>query len=246
MRERTRPVLAAVSFLTAVPVARGVEFGERDLRRATVLFPVVGAAVGALLATVAWGLAQILPPFVAGILGVTSGVAATAAFHLDGLGDVADGIGASIAGRDPTEAMRDPRLGTFGITAVTLDLLLRSSLLSALVATGFPWEVVAAGAVSRIAPIAMAWRLKYVGAGTGGWTDGIHGRVVAATLVVGLAISIPTAGPATLGMTLAVAAVAIALGSWSRRRLGGTTGDVLGATVELGETLALVAALAAR
>jgi adenosylcobinamide-GDP ribazoletransferase len=246
MRERTRPVLAALSFLTAVPVARGVELGERDLRRATVLFPIVGAAVGALFATVAWGLAQVLPPLVAGILGVASGVAATAAFHLDGLGDVADGIGASIAGRDPTQAMRDPRLGTFGVATVTLDLLLRSALLAALVVTGFPWPVVAAGAVSRVAPVAMAWRLTYVGAGTGGWTNGIGGGVFAATLVVGLAISIPTAGPATVGMTLAVAVVAVALGWWSRRRLGGATGDVFGAAVELGETLALVAALAAR
>ena len=65
------------------------------------LFPVVGAAVGALVATVAWGAAQVLPPFAAAILGVASGVAATAALHLDGLGDVADGIGASLGGRDP-------------------------------------------------------------------------------------------------------------------------------------------------
>ena len=80
-----------------------------------------------------------LPTFAAAILGVASGVAATAALHLDGLGDVADGIGASLGGREPREAMRDPRLGTFGIAAVALDLLLKASLLSALVVAGFPW-----------------------------------------------------------------------------------------------------------
>jgi adenosylcobinamide-GDP ribazoletransferase len=246
MRERTRAIVAAVSFLTAVPIARGVGLDDRDLRRAAVLFPVVGAAVGALIAAVAWGAVQVLPPFTAGILGVASGVAATGGLHLDGLGDVADGIGASLGGRDPSDAMRDPRLGTFGVAAVVLDLLLKSSLLSALVVAGFPWEVVAACAISRVAPIAMAWRLPYLGGGTGRWTDGIGGGAAAAALVIGLTISIPCAGLATPAMALPVAVVAIVLGSWSRRRLGGATGDIFGATIELGETFALVAALAAR
>jgi adenosylcobinamide-GDP ribazoletransferase len=246
MDEPTRPLVAALSFLTAFPVARGAEIDGRDLRRGAVLFPLVGAVVGALVATVAWGAGRVLPPFGAAILGVASGVVATAALHLDGLGDVADGIGASLGGRDPREAMRDPRLGTFGIAAVALDLLLKSSLLSALVVTGFPWEVVAAGSISRVAPIAIAWRLRYLGAGTGGWTDRIGGGTAAAALVIGLAISIPCAGLATPAMVLAVAVVAIVLGRWSRRRLGGATGDVFGAIIELGETFALVAALAAR
>ena len=246
MRERTRPFLAALSFLTAVPVARAALPDATDLRRAAVLFPIVGAAVGALIATVAWGASQVLPPFAAAIAGVASGVAVTAALHLDGLGDVADGVGASLGGRDPTEAMRDPRLGTFGVATVTLDLLLRSSLLSGLVVAGFPWEVVAAASISRVAPIAIAWRLPYRGGGTGTWTDGIGGRALAATSVIGVAIAIPCAGFATPTMVLAVAVVAILLGAWSRRRLGGVTGDVFGAAIELGETFALAAALAAR
>ena len=65
MRERTRAIVAALSFLTAVPIAPGVELGQRDLRRAAVLFPVVGASVGAVIAAVAWGAAQVLPPFAA-------------------------------------------------------------------------------------------------------------------------------------------------------------------------------------
>ena len=246
MRERTRPVVAALSFLTAVPVARGTRLGERDLRRGVVLFPVVGAAVGALVALVAWGAAQVLPEFPAAILGVASGVAVTAALHLDGLGDVADGIGASLGGRVPLEAMRDPRLGTFGIAAVALDLLLKSSLLAALVVDGFPWEVVAVGAVSRVAPLALAWRLAYVGAGAGGWADRMGGTQTLTAFAIALAIGIPTAGIRVLGIALAAAVVAIAVGWWSSRRLGGVTGDVFGAAVELGESIALVAVVATR
>lgn len=246
MRERIRPVLAALSFLSAVPVGRAVELGPRDLRRSAALFPAIGAVVGTLVALVAWGSGQVLPPFVAAVLGIAAGVAVTAALHLDGLGDVADGIGASLAGSDPLHAMRDTRLGTFGIAAVVLDLLLKTSTLSALVVTGFPWPVVAAGALSRVAPVVMAWRLPYAGGGTGTWTAGIGAGAVAIASVIAIGIAIPSAGIATLGMIAAVVAASTIVAWWSNRRLGGVTGDVFGAAIELGETLALVAALAAR
>ena len=246
MRERIRPVLAALSFLSAVPVGRAVNLGPRDLRRSAALLPAIGGVVGALVALVAWGSAQVLPASVAAVLGVAAGVAVTAALHLDGLGDVADGIGASLAGRDPARAMRDPRLGTFGIAAVVLDLLLRTATLSALVVTGFPWPVIAAGTLSRVAPVAMASRLPYAGGGSGTWTVGISARAAAIASVIALAIAIPSAGLATIGMIVAVVVASTLIGWWSNRQLGGATGDAFGAAIELGETLALVAVLAAR
>ena len=246
MRERIRPVLAAFSFLSAVPVGRAAELGPRDLRRGAALFPAIGAVVGALVALVAWGSAQVLPPFVAAVLGIAAGVTLTAALHLDGLGDLADGIGASLGGSDPAHAMRDPRLGTFGVAAVVLDLLLKTSTLSALVVIGFPWPVVAAGTLSRVAPVAMAWRLPYAGGGTGAWTGGIGAGAVAVASVIALAIAIPCAGIATFAMIVAVVAASTLICWWSKRHLGGVTGDAFGAAIELGETFALVAVLAAR
>ena len=244
MRERSRPLIAALTFLTAVPIGRHVEIGERDLRRGAVAFPLVGAAVGMLVAAVAWAVALVLPPFPASVLGVAAGVAVTAAFHLDGLGDLADGIGATLTGRDPAEVMRDPRLGTFGVAAVALDLLLRASLLAALVADGFPWAVVAAATIARVAPIALAWRLPYVGGGTGGWAGGVGGATVAAAGAIALVIGAPSARLELLGMVTVVAGVGVVLGRWGKRRLGGVTGDVFGAAAELGETLSLLVAAA--
>ena len=225
-------------------MGRGGERGARDLRRGATLFPAVGAAIGALMALVAWGSAQVLPSFAAAVLGVATGVAATAALHLDGLGDVADGIGASLAGGDPAEGMRDPRLGTFGVAAIALDLLLKVSLLSALLASGFPWAVAAAGALSRVAPVALAWRLPYAGGGTGTWTSHIGSPPVLLASVVALAIAIPSAGVSTVGMVAAVATASALVGWWSSRRLGGITGDAFGAAIELGETLAIAVAVA--
>ena len=245
MRSPVRPLAAATSFLTAIPVGRRVAFDERDLANGAVLFPAVGALVGAISATIAWASSLVLPPFVAGILGVASAVAATAAFHVDGLGDVADAIGASLTGRSPLEVMRDPRLGTFGVAAVSLDLVLKAALLGELVAgERFPWTAIGAAAVARIAPILLAWRLPYVGGGTGIWTSGLALPRVAGAVVIAIAIAVATTGIPTALMAGAVVVVCMGLGRWSHVRLGGVTGDVFGASAELTEALALVAAVA--
>ena len=241
MRDRARGALGAIAFLTAVPVGRVTQLREADLRRGVVLFPLVGGAVGGIVALVTWSAAVVLPAIPAATLGVAAGIVVTAAFHLDGLGDVADALG----GRDPHQAMRDPRLGTFGVAGVTLDLLLKVSVVASLATSRFPWAIVAAASVARVAPVALAWRLPYVGGGTGGWTADIGARSVVAALVVAGVVVVPTVGAfGTALMLVVVGASVVGLGRWSRRRLGGVTGDVFGASAELGETLALAVALA--
>ncbi len=243
MSDRLRPIAAALSFLTAVPVGRDPTIGERDLQRGAALFPLVGAAVGALVALVAWASAFVVPPFVAGVLGVACGVAITAAIHLDALGDIADGMGASLAGRDPRAAMRDPRLGTFGVTAIGLDLLLKASLVTALVGDGFPWAVVAAGALSRLAPIVLAGRSPYTGAGIGGWTQGLNIRTRSIAAVLAFSIAVPCVGWTTVGMLAGLAVAAAPIVWWSNRHLGGLTGDGFGAATELADVASLLVAV---
>jgi adenosylcobinamide-GDP ribazoletransferase len=243
---RRRAAVAAVSFLTVVPIGRRSS-GE-DLRRGAALFPVVGAGIGALVAAVAWGAGLVLPADVASVLGVATGTILTAGLHLDGLADVADGIGASLGGAEPRTAMGDPRLGAFGVAALVLDLLLKTSVLSSLVTGGgYPVEVLAATSLGRLSPIVLAWRLPYGGpaGGTGIWTRGVGGRSVGVATVLAIAVAVPSAGvAATAAMLLAGAVAAGVLGAWARARLGGTSGDVLGAVAELTETLTLAVALA--
>ena len=243
MRDAIRPAAAALCFLTAVPLGRRLEIDERDLGRSVPFFPVVGALVGLVVALVSWGASLLLPALPSAALGVASGVAITAAFHLDGLGDVADGIGAALGGREPTDAMRDPRLGTFGGAAVALDLLLKVSLVSALVLGRFPWEIVGAGALARLAPIVLASRLPYRGGGTGGWVGDLRPVRIAVSGVIALAIVVATAGLGSLGMVVVLAGVTVLLGRWSRRHLDGVTGDVFGAAAELTETFSLAVAV---
>ena len=248
MRDVFRSAVAAVSFLTAVPVGRSTRLEDGDrLRAATVVFPAVGAVVGAATGAIAWAAVFVLPPLPAAVLGVAAGSLLTGALHLDGLADTADGVGASLSGADQSAAMHDPRLGVFGGVALALDLALRISLLSALiVGPRFPFEAIAAGALGRAAAIVALGTTPYAGgaSGTGAWTRGIGlGRCLAAAAAAS-AIGLVAVGWVFGAMVIAGGATVALVRRSSRRHLGGMTGDTLGATAELSETLALVAALA--
>jgi adenosylcobinamide-GDP ribazoletransferase len=247
VRDGLRSAVAAITFLTAVPVGRRTEIRASDLQGGVVLFPVVGALVGALTAVVAWGMALALPSLPAAAMSVTAGALVTAAMHLDGLADTADGLGAALSGGDPSTAMHDPRLGVFGGVALGLDLLLKVSVLSALVAgPRFPIEAIAAGALGRAAAIALMTALPYGGSRIGSWSRGMSLAPCLVGIAIASALGVVTVGPAFGAMVAVAVIVAVFVGGWSHRRLGGATGDTLGAVVELTETLALTTALALR
>jgi adenosylcobinamide-GDP ribazoletransferase len=228
-------VREAAAFLTRLPLRGGPLTG-----RAAPWFPVVGAALGAVVGGAAIGLAELMTPLLAGTLAVALELALTGALHVDGLADSADGLG----GRDREHAlaiMRDHALGAYGACALVLDLLAKAIALSVLAVRGDVLPVVAAFAVSRAAPLALAAALPYAraGPGAGRLLDGLRPLHAAAGIALGAAIAaaVPAALAAAVVMTAAV---------WwlARRRLGGVTGDVMGAAVELSATAALMVAAA--
>jgi adenosylcobinamide-GDP ribazoletransferase len=220
----------AVAFLTRLPVG-----GGRLTGRAALFFPVVGAALGAAVGCTALGMKEVVPPLVAGALAVALELALTGAIHVDGLADSADGL----AGRDRERAlaiMRDHSVGAYGASALTLDLLVKAA---ALGASDDLLPIVAAFALSRAAPLALAAALPYARAeGTGLALDRLPPWIAVAG--VALAVGVGMLAPVTIA-----AAVLVVAGVWwlARRRLQGVTGDVLGAAVELTATAALVAQL---
>jgi adenosylcobinamide-GDP ribazoletransferase len=244
-----RAAVAAVTFLTRVPLGRRIEVDATDVGRGAVLFPLVGAGIGAFAGLAAAGLEGPLPPLVAGGLAVGVAVALTGALHLDALADTADALGAVTRER-ALEIMRDPRLGAFGVAAVVLALLVETATLGALADIG---DAVAgfavAGALSRAVPAPVAAVLPYARA-TGGPGSVLSGRVsaVASAVACGLAVLIAVLLLGWDGVVLAGAAAGIAVvcGAGSRLWLGGVTGDTLGATVQLAEIAVLVVLLALR
>jgi len=250
--ERPRPLrglVAATSFLTRLPLGRAAAgVTEADLRAGAAWFPVVGAAAGVVAAASGWLLAGRATAALAAAVAVAVDAVVTGGFHLDGLADTADGIGAASTGRDGLAVMRDPSVGAFGATALVLDLAMRIAAVAVLLARpGFPWPIVAAAAAARAAPLALARWLPYLRAngGTGSW---VGDRLGTSALVVGVATGLAIAGLAgfagALAVVVSVAAVTLGVGALARRSFGGVTGDVFGAAAELSQTLALVAVVA--
>lgn len=241
MTASVRAAVAAVTFLTRVPLGRRIEVGAADVARGAVLFPVVGAGIGVLGGLLAAALEGPLPALVAGALGVGVAVALSGGLHVDALADSADALG-SERGR-ALEIMRDPRIGAFGAAAVGLTLLVEAGSLGALAeegdaAAGF----LVAGALSRATAPLLAQVIPY--AREGGTGAALSRGLAAAAPAVGAALAV---GAAVLffgwdGVVVAagVGVVAAVCGLASWRWLGGVTGDTLGATIQLGEVAALV------
>jgi adenosylcobinamide-GDP ribazoletransferase len=230
-----RGLRLATQFLTRLPVAGVAELAPDELSRSGVWFPVVGAVVGAvpavLLALVASRNAAL-----AAALAVLAWVWVTGALHLDGLGDLTDALAA--AHRDPKRflvVLADPHLGTFGVVSVVVTLLLKFAAMMSL----HPRDAVALpvlAAWARLGPLPWSRWLKPLKAGQGerfAWSPSV-GAVVAWTVVL------LTASAVLAPVLCAGPLVLLAWGVWLARRLGGMTGDCLGAGVEVAEVILLV------
>jgi adenosylcobinamide-GDP ribazoletransferase len=240
-----RATVGALTFLTRVPLGRAVALDAGDVARGVVLFPVVGAGVGALAGVVAVLLHPWLPAFLAAAIALAVAVLVTGAMHVDALADTLDAAGAATRER-ALEIMRDPRIGTFGAAAIALDLLIKAGAIATLLDRGGALAaLVAAGAVSRAASAPLAALLAYPRAG-GGPGSVLTGRVsrLGATVSVLLAvcIAVSVAGVSGAAAAATAAFVTTCLGFVYLRWLGGATGDCLGAATELSETAALVVA----
>lgn len=244
-----RAVAAAFSFLTVVPFGRLVALDGRDVARGSVLFPIVGASIGALTGGVAWGLGGQLPTLLAASLAVTAGALVTGALHLDGLADCADGFGARTP-QDRLRVMRDHTNGTYGGTALFLDLTIRVSVLAAVAGTKDALLFsVAAGALSRTVGPLLAVMLPYAqakpGAGEALNSFPSQPRAAAVVVIAGLVTFFCVENSTAYPLSLLAAAVVIGLIGWTAgKRLGGVTGDVMGAASELVELAVLVVLVA--
>ncbi len=236
----------AVAFLTRLPLGSRAGADPESLARAAFLFPLVGAGIGLAIGAAALGLAEVLPALLAGLIAVALELALTGALHADGLADSADGLGGPDRERS-LAIMRDHALGAYGACALAIDLTLKAAAIGTLAEANSLGPIVAALAISRAAPLPLGRYLPYArpGEGTGRL---LAGRVGTTSVLIGialaLAIAVALAGTTGLALFAAAAAVTAAVGLLSRRRLGGVTGDVMGAAIELSAALALVLAVA--
>ncbi|MFG1837838.1 adenosylcobinamide-GDP ribazoletransferase [Micromonospora sp. NPDC049175] len=235
----------AVTTFTTLPVRAG-RIDRPVAGTAMALAPAVGALLGVPLAGVLLLTGAFAPPLVAA--GVTVGVAAllTRGLHLDGLADTVDALGSYRRGAAALEIMKKPDVGPFGVVALVVVLLVQAAVLADLAGRSGPAAlaaVVAATAAGRFGvtvacrrgvPAARPDGLGALVAGTVGPVALALGAVAVALLAVPAVPGRPWQGPLAVAAALAVA---LALLTHVVRRLGGITGDVLGATVEVVTTL---------
>jgi adenosylcobinamide-GDP ribazoletransferase len=235
-----RSLITAVRTLTIVPLP-----GEDTDRFENSLpwFPVVGAGLGAMAAMVLrvsiW-----TGPDLAAALSLALMAIATGALHLDGVADTADGLGCRGDRDHRLKVMKEPGVGAFAVVALVLLLITKWAALRTLAVRGEPIAVIGACALGRAMMPVLCVCLPYARTrGTGAAVvEGARPWHAVAAVAVVLATVWPTQGWKALLTVLGGLVLASALGAASRRRIGGITGDVLGATCELVETAALVSA----
>ena len=218
-----------------------------DLADALPFFPIVGAVLGIIVAVAAYVVSRHLNWLIgAGAVGVALAALLTRALHLDGLADVADALGAGGTRERRLEIMKDPHIGTFGVVAVVLALLLKTAAIVKLAAVPQPYWIVVPFIVARTVQVQLAAALPYARAAGGKaqpFVENAGAMHFVAALIVAAVLCFAVAGfGGVLVLSLSLAA-ALALSRWMRKTFGGVTGDLLGMSSELVET-ALFAALA--
>ncbi len=238
---------AAAAFFTRIPAPRPGGHA-RLLADAAWAFPLVGAGIGAVSA-LTFLLAQLLRlgDWPAALLAVLAGLALTGALHEDGLADTADGFIGGCDSEQRLAIMRDSRHGTFGVLAIVLSLLLRAAALAAIgeaIQAGL--ALVAAHAASRAAlPLAMRILAPARAEGLGVTAGRPRLTPAIAALVIGIVITLAALGPGRGALAIGLTGSALfGLGVTAQRRIGGYTGDVLGALQQVGEIVMLLTAAA--
>lgn len=254
LRHELRLFFVALQFLTRVPAPAWVGYEPTWPSRAVRHFPLVGALVGTVATAVALAAHSLWPPAVAATLAVTATLWLTVAFHEDGLADTFDALLGAAPRERALVIMKDSRVGTYGAAVLVASLLLRVTLLAALLAQSHMLAAaacVASHAAGRACAVALMAVLPYAG-------DEAHAKAkplarqvrgldavwaVATGLVAGVpaAALSPTPALALGAAVLGLAVLCLLLRWWLPRRLGGYTGDTLGACEQLGEITVLLA-----
>ena len=234
-------ILAALGLLTRLPLPGHRASGAS----AAWAWPLVGAVVGTLAATI--GAAALAAGFGVGAVAalvLAAQAMLTGAMHEDGLADTADGLWGGWTRARRLEIMRDSHIGSYGVLALILVMLIRWSALSALIGADMLWPAVIAAAVLSRVPMAVMIAALPNARGSG--LSQSVGQPSSGTALVacglGLAVAVLVAGPsAALWMVLVGALPCVALALVARARIGGQTGDILGASQQLTEAAALAA-----
>lgn len=250
IRTPIRIALTAVMFLTRIRVPSWVTHAPDDLARSTPYFPLVGVVVGAIGAAAGLIGLHWWNPLVGAVAAVAATVRITGAFHEDALADACDGFGGGWTIEQVLVIMKDSRIGSYGAIGLLLVTVMRIAALT-IIATYSPLLFVAAliagHVLGRWSSLPLIAGLRYVSDADTSKSKPFAASVTPARLAAGSVLSllvlVALFGDAiAVGiLTLLATAITFVLGRYFRRRIGGMTGDCLGAANQAVETATYLA-----
>ncbi|MCF8176716.1 MAG: adenosylcobinamide-GDP ribazoletransferase [Burkholderiaceae bacterium] len=243
MKRELEYFFAALRFFTRLPVPAWVGHTQHQLDHAARYFPLIGILIGGIGAGVTELVALVLPIDIAILLGMAATILATGAFHEDGFADSCDGFGGGWDKAQVLTIMKDSRIGSYAALGVGLILLTKWSALSELDADFGPpllaLALIAGHAVSRLASTTLIFVLDYVREDASAKSKPLAQRMAPRELAIaaltGLAPCLLLPAGAVLVALALVALVTLLAARYFVRRIGGYTGDCLGATQQLSE-----------
>lgn len=252
IRSQLELFFIAVGFFSRLPVPGWVEFSPDKLGRAARFLPLVGWLIAVIGAAVFWLAVQVLPVELAVVLSMAATIRATGAFHEDGWADTCDGLGGGWTREQVLQIMKDSRIGSYGAIGLVLLLLAKYLVLSALGADeDYPLlaALLVAHPLSRLAAVSIMALLDYARSDDSAKSAPVArrpdaGELGIATLAGVLPLLLLPAAAALTALGLAAVVVVMALRTFARR-LGGYTGDTLGAVQQLSEIAIYLGILAA-
>ena len=233
--------MLALQFLTRLRLPVAFDYGPDAMRDSPRWYPKVGVIVGAVAGVIYWGAAALFSPVLAALISTAVGVILTGALHEDGFADACDGLGGDSPHARVLEIMRDSRIGTYGVLGLGLMIGGKVAALAALPVLAVPFVLIAGHAASRASMLWVMASSDYVrdqGAGSA-VAGGVDQRTMVTALVTSFVALLPLFFVLPF-MALVIGLAGLAAGHYAMRhrfeaRLGGYTGDCLGAVQQCSE-----------
>jgi adenosylcobinamide-GDP ribazoletransferase len=241
MKNEGASLLLAIQFLTRLPVPSGNLYSPQRMAAAVRYYPLVGVLVGAVSAGAYFATSLVFPAPIAVLFAIASGLLITGAFHEDGLADTFDGIGGGLSREKALEIMKDSRLGTYGTLALVIALAIKAGCLIVLPVTLVVAALVAGHGLSRLSSVLVIATSRYVR------DEGTGKPVVGAISTVSVFVALMTGGAVIAVWCILQPPMALAWGIgglgvghvlmrlFFEPKLGGYTGDTLGAVQQASE-----------
>ena len=250
--QQLRLFFIALQFFTRLPIPRWVGFQPEWLHPASRYFPLVGCVVAAVAAAVYALAALVLPAPVAAVLSTAASIYVTGAFHEDGFADTCDGFGGGLTRERVLEIMKDSRVGAYGAIGIVCMLGAKCTALAMLPPAGAIGALFLAHPLSRLAAVSLIWRMDYARAEgkSKPMAQQMRGGEFGIAAITALlpAAALAATGLLTPATALACVGAAALAAVWLARtfhaRIGGYTGDCLGAVQQLAEVAIYLVILA--